>query len=45
MKCFFDDCKNPTNERGKFCEKHDEKEREAAAEIAAIFANAEKKAA
>jgi len=44
-KCFFNDCKKEVNERGKFCEYHDKKEREAAADVAAIFASAEKKAA
>jgi len=45
MKCFFNDCKKEVNSRGKFCEEHDKKEREAAADIAAIFANAEAKKA
>jgi len=45
MKCFFSDCKKEVNERGKFCEEHDKKERDAATDIAAIFASAEKKKA
>ena len=45
MKCFFNDCKKEVNERGKFCAHHDKLEREAAADIAAIFASAEKKKA
>ena len=44
-KCFFNDCKKSVNARGKFCEEHDKKEREAAADIAAIFASVEKKKA
>jgi len=36
-ECFFTECKKPVNERGKFCEEHDRKEREAAAEMAAIL--------
>jgi hypothetical protein len=42
-KCFFTDCKNGVNARGKFCEEHDKKEREAAADIAAIFAKVDVK--
>jgi len=45
MKCFFIDCKKEVNERGKFCEEHDKKEREAATDIASIFDSAEKKKA
>ena len=45
MKCFFSECKNEANERGKFCDHHDKKEREAAADVAAIFASAAKKKA
>jgi len=45
MKCFFSDCKKEVNERGKFCAHHDKLEREAAADIAAIFASVEKKKA
>jgi len=45
MKCFFNDCKKEVNERGKFCEDHDKLEREAGAEIAAIFNRVEKKKA
>lgn len=37
-KCFFTDCKNEVNARVNFCEHHDKKEHEAAAEVAAIFA-------
>jgi len=42
-KCFFNDCKKPVNERGKFCAEHDEKELEAARELAAIFAKSSSK--
>ena len=43
MKCFFSDCKNEVNERGKFCEYHDKKERDALADIALFFSkNSEK---
>jgi len=35
--CFFTDCHKKANERGKFCEEHDKKEREAAVEVSAIF--------
>jgi len=42
-KCFFSDCKKKANERGKFCTHHDKLEREACAEMSAIFDRAEKK--
>lgn len=41
--CFFTSCKKPVNERGKFCEYHDQKERQAAREMAAVFDKVEVK--
>jgi inorganic pyrophosphatase len=35
--CFFVECENEVNERGKFCDYHDAKEKKAAVELSQIF--------
>jgi len=43
IHCFVTACHEPVNHRGKFCEYHDRKERDAAAAVYAMFGIADGK--
>jgi len=40
--CFFSDCKEAVNERGKFCQKHDAEEIKAKEDLDRLFKNTKK---